>query len=48
VAIVEDFFSKILSHVPPIKWVSEDLSLGIKRPGREAEHSPPPSAEMKE
>jgi hypothetical protein len=24
------------------------LSLGVKRPGREADHSPPPSAEVKE
>jgi len=24
------------------------LSLGVKRPGREADHSPPPSAEAKE
>jgi hypothetical protein len=27
---------------PPIKWL-----LGAKRPGREADHSPPPSAEVK-
>jgi hypothetical protein len=25
-----------------------DLSLGVKRPGREADHSPPSSAEVKE
>jgi hypothetical protein len=29
-------------------WVPEALSLGIKRPGREADHSSPSSAEVKE
>jgi hypothetical protein len=33
---------------PPIQWVPGTLSLGIKRPGREADHSPPSSAEVKE
>jgi hypothetical protein len=33
---------------PPIQWVLGALSLGIKRPGREADHSPPSSAEIKE
>jgi hypothetical protein len=33
---------------PPIRWVPEALSLGVKRPGREADHSPPSSAEAKE
>jgi hypothetical protein len=33
---------------PPIQWVPGDLSLGIKRPGREAHYSPPSSAEVKE
>jgi hypothetical protein len=33
---------------PRIQWVLESLSLGIKRPGREADHSPPSSAEVKE
>jgi hypothetical protein len=32
---------------PPIHWVSGALSLGVKRPGCEAEHSPPSSAEVK-
>jgi len=31
---------------PPIQWVQGDLSLGVKRPGREA-NSPPSSAEVK-
>jgi hypothetical protein len=32
---------------PPIQWVPGPLSPGIKRPGREADHSPPSSAEIK-
>jgi hypothetical protein len=32
---------------PPIQWVSGDLSLGVKRPSREADYSPPFSAEIK-
>jgi hypothetical protein len=31
---------------PPIQWVPEALSLGVKRPGREVDHSPPSSAEV--
>jgi hypothetical protein len=33
---------------PPIQRVSGAPSLGVKRPGREADHSPPSSAEVKE
>jgi hypothetical protein len=33
---------------PPIHWVPGALSLGVKRPVREAEHSPPSIAEAKE
>jgi hypothetical protein len=33
---------------PPIQWVPGALSLGVKRPGREDNHSPPSSAEVKE
>jgi hypothetical protein len=33
---------------PPIQWVPGALSLGVKRPGREADHSSPSSAEVKE
>jgi hypothetical protein len=33
---------------PPIQWVLGALCLGIKRRGREADDSPPPSAEVKE
>jgi hypothetical protein len=32
---------------PPIQWSPEALSLGVKRPDREADHSPPSSAEVK-
>jgi hypothetical protein len=32
---------------PPIKWVSGTLSPGLKRPGLEADHSPPTIAEVK-
>jgi hypothetical protein len=32
---------------PPIQWVPGALTLGIKRPGLEADHSPPSSAEVK-
>jgi hypothetical protein len=33
---------------PPIQWVQRSLSLEIKRPERETDHSPPSSAEVKE
>jgi hypothetical protein len=32
----------------PIQWVPGALSLEVKRPGREADHSPPSSVEVKE
>jgi hypothetical protein len=32
---------------PPIQWVPGAPFVGLKRPGREAEHSPPFSAEFK-
>jgi hypothetical protein len=32
---------------PPIHWVLGALSLGLKRPGREADNSPPSSIEVK-
>jgi hypothetical protein len=32
---------------PPIQWVPWALSLGVKRPKHEADHSPPSSAEVK-
>jgi hypothetical protein len=33
---------------PPIQWVPGAVSLGVKWPGREADHSPPSSADVKE
>jgi hypothetical protein len=35
------------STQPPLQWVSGALSLEVKRPGREADHSPPSSADVK-
>jgi hypothetical protein len=35
-------------YQPPIQWVPGTLSLGVRRPGRKADHSPPSSAEVKE
>jgi hypothetical protein len=32
---------------PPIQWIPRALSLGVKRPGREADHSHPTSAGVK-
>jgi hypothetical protein len=32
---------------PPIQWVPGVLSLGVKRSGHEADHSPPSNAEVK-
>jgi hypothetical protein len=32
---------------PPIQFVPGALSRGVRRPGREADHSPPSSAEVK-
>jgi hypothetical protein len=38
-----------LVHIqPPIQLVPRVLSLGVKRPGLEPDHSPPTSAEVKE
>jgi hypothetical protein len=33
---------------PPFQWVPGALSLGVKRPGREADHSPPSNREVEE
>jgi hypothetical protein len=42
------FVSQSSEFWPPIQWVLGALSLGVKLPGREANHSPPSSAEVKE
>jgi len=34
-------------HRPPIQWVPGVLAAGVKRPGRESDHSPQSSAELK-
>jgi hypothetical protein len=39
----------VLGHIqPPIQWVPGALSLRVKQPGREAHHSPPSNAEVKQ
>jgi hypothetical protein len=42
-AIITLFF-----WMSPIQWLPAALSLGVKWLGREADHSPPSSAEVKE
>jgi len=39
--------AKIFRIRPPIQWVL-GLSQGVKRPGCGTDHTPPPSAEVKE
>jgi hypothetical protein len=41
------FRTALESTQPPIQWVRGALSLGVKWQGREADHSPPSSAEVK-
>jgi hypothetical protein len=36
------------AHLASYPMGTRTLSLGVKRPGREADHSPPPSSEVKE
>jgi hypothetical protein len=38
---------RLRSTQPPIQWVPGAIFTGIKRPGREVDHSPPSSAEVK-
>jgi len=33
---------------PPSQWITGPLSLGVKQPGCEEEHSPPTSSKVKE
>jgi hypothetical protein len=44
---VKNFYFCKLSTQPPVQWVPGALSPGVKRPGREDDHSPPTSAEVK-
>jgi hypothetical protein len=40
------YISSIRPSQPPIQWIPGVLSLGVKRPGLEADNSPPSSAEV--
>jgi hypothetical protein len=40
-------FTSLRSTQPPVQWVTGALSPGVKRLGREVDHSPPTSAEVK-
>jgi hypothetical protein len=46
--IYTSYRSTLGAGIAPVQWVPEALSLGVKRPKREADHSPPSSAEVKE
>jgi hypothetical protein len=37
----------LMSTEPPIQWVAWAVSARLEKPGREADHSPPSSAEVK-
>jgi hypothetical protein len=37
--------ARVPTH-PPIQWVLGALTSGVRRPGREADHSPPSNAEV--
>jgi hypothetical protein len=41
-------FYLVINRLCPIQWVLGTLSLGVKRPRREADRSPPSSAEVEE
>jgi hypothetical protein len=41
------FRTALRPNQPPIPWVEGAFFPGVKRQGREADHSPPPSAEIK-
>jgi hypothetical protein len=40
-------FKLLMKYQLPIQWVPSAVSLGVKLPEREADHSPPSSAEVK-
>jgi hypothetical protein len=42
-----DQYGYKLKLEPTFQWVPEAFSLGVKWPGREVDHSPPISAEVK-
>jgi hypothetical protein len=43
-----DLFDNVGPTQHPTQWAPGAISLGVKRPGREVDHSPPSSAEVKE
>jgi hypothetical protein len=51
-AEARDFFFEVSRPVlrpsrPPMQWVPGVVSLGVERPGRESDYSPPSNAEMR-
>jgi len=46
-AMVGFFLFATASTQPPIQWILGGSYLGIKRPGREANYSPPSNVEFK-
>jgi hypothetical protein len=36
----------LVPNQPPLQWASDALSTGVKRPGRQADQSLPPSADV--
>jgi len=46
--LVSEMSPQVTVGQPPIRWVTGALSLGVNRPWRETDHSPPPRAEVKE
>jgi hypothetical protein len=48
ISLLSIAFRRVLGPTqPPIQWVLEVISAGVKQPGHEADHSPPSSAEVK-
>jgi hypothetical protein len=45
--LITTAFRSALGPTQPIQWIPGDLSLGVKLPGREADNSPPSTAEVK-
>jgi hypothetical protein len=44
---IKPLIKVMLPTQPPIQWVPGALSLGVKRPGGEADHSPPSNVGVK-
>jgi hypothetical protein len=47
IPVMSRIFTSLRSTQPPIQWVPWAVSPEVKRPGREADHSPPTNAEVK-